>query len=656
MLKRLYFLLSFVLTLTVPCIAQSGRESGLEVETPQKYGAICDGTSRTLSTVYATLEAAQKVYPFVTSLKQQLDYAGLQKMSNESLGWNGSEHGDANARLNKLMFIPAGKCQLGSDVWLIRNASGINLRGAGRRASILQGSGPSVFRTDGLWYSHFEGLGFESTGEAIATVDIDGNVPRHPYETRGVQANTFKDCKFEGGGRATYAFALTRLGNPPGPGAQGSENLFLNCHFEGSTFANFYSTGYNALQNTFIGGNFQSYQKHGIYIVAGSIYLFSVGFQSTYGYQQIINDGYDINADSGGVDDRITVIGCRSESLRFYRGGSSQPPVLIGNRINGSAAARDWSARRAYSVNQYAVKTSATLGPRIYVITTAGTSGTSEPVWPDSGTVSDGTAVWTMMDFDAIKTAASYLISNSVEVGFVSRTSMIEAPTREITTDTVLSMNDELVLCNNTKDITVTLPMFTGTGNVRQKGKRYTIKKALPNSATITIKSADGGNLDGETTAVTILGGTRGYVTVELAGGGDVPARHWIVARSVDIDSQFRGPRANRGTGLKAEDFVLSPGFGTTASVTVAKGTRDARGTITIRSAGKGQAANPTITLTFKSGAWADTPFAVVSRSGGAQLNVPVSVESISPTTLVIRFNGTPVAAETYTLTFFVDA
>jgi hypothetical protein len=261
-----------------------------------------------------------------------------------------------------------------------------------------------------------------------------------------------------------------------------------------------------------------------------------------------------------------------------------------------------------------------------------------------------------MTDFDAIKTAASYLISNSVEVGFVSRTSMIEAPTREITTDTVLSMNDELVLCNNTKDITVTLPMFTGTGNVRQKGKRYTIKKALPNSATITIKSADGGNLDGETTAATIPGGTRGYVTVELAGGGDVPARHWILARSVDIDSQFRGPRANRGTGLKAEDFVLSPGFGTTASVTVAKGTRDARGTITIKSAGRGQTANPTITLTFKSGAWAETPFAVVSRSGGAQLNVPVSVESVSPTKLVIRFNGTPVAAETYTLTFFVDA
>src|SRR6185503_9454048 len=272
MLKRLYFLLSFLFTLTVPCIAQSARESGLEVETPQKYGAICDGTSRTLNTVYPTLEAAQKAYPFVTSLRQQLDYAGLQKMSNESLGWNGSEHGDANAMLNRPMFIPAGKCQLGNDVWLIRNASGINVRGAGRRASILQGSGPSVFRADGLWYSHFEDLGFESTGTAIATVDIDGNVPGHPYATRGVQANTFKDCKFEGNGRATYAFALTRLGNPPGPGAQGSENLFLNCHFEGSTFANFYSTGYNALQNTFIGGNFQNYQKHGIYIVAGSIY------------------------------------------------------------------------------------------------------------------------------------------------------------------------------------------------------------------------------------------------------------------------------------------------------------------------------------------------------------------------------------------------
>jgi hypothetical protein len=107
---------------------------------------------------------------------------------------------------------------------------------------------------------------------------------------------------------------------------------------------------------------------------------------------------------------------------------------------------------------------------------------------------------------------------------------------------------------------------------------------------------------------------------------------------------------------LEAKDFALSAGFGTRASVLVSKGSREARGTITITSAGRGQAANPTITLTFKKGVWAATPFAVVCRSGGFQLSVPVSVDSISSTTLVIKFNGTPVAAETYTLTFFVEA
>lgn len=42
------------------------------------FGAIADGNSHPLSAFYATLAAAQAVYPFVTSLTQELDWAAIQ--------------------------------------------------------------------------------------------------------------------------------------------------------------------------------------------------------------------------------------------------------------------------------------------------------------------------------------------------------------------------------------------------------------------------------------------------------------------------------------------------------------------------------------------------------------------------------------------------
>lgn len=114
------------------------------------------------------------------------------------------------------------------------------------------------------------------------------------------------------------------------------------------------------------------------------------------------------------------------------------------------------------------------------------------------------------------------------------------------------------------------------------------------------------------------------------------------------------------GTALVAGDFDLADGgstdFGTTASISSVTAT-DVGGVFTITSAGTGQTANPTVTLTFKDGAWPATPkMAVVCRAGGSQRTVPVEVVSISTTQLVIAFLGTPVAAETYTIRFLVIA
>lgn len=108
------------------------------------------------------------------------------------------------------------------------------------------------------------------------------------------------------------------------------------------------------------------------------------------------------------------------------------------------------------------------------------------------------------------------------------------------------------------------------------------------------------------------------------------------------------------GTAVITGDFALSAGWGTTASVSaIQTGSRDTRGRITVTSSGTGQAANPTIVLTFHDGAYTSAPFAVVCRSGGSQRSVPVEVTTTS-TTMTISFIGTPVAAETYVISYMV--
>ena len=103
-----------------------------------------------------------------------------------------------------------------------------------------------------------------------------------------------------------------------------------------------------------------------------------------------------------------------------------------------------------------------------------------------------------------------------------------------------------------------------------------------------------------------------------------------------------------------AGDYVLSAGFGSTASVAVASGSNDRRGRITITSAGTGQGASPTCTFTFKDGPWEVAPFAMVKRSSlGSQSTIEVSWTTTT-TTLVLTFVGTPVAADTYAIDYLV--
>lgn len=113
-------------------------------------------------------------------------------------------------------------------------------------------------------------------------------------------------------------------------------------------------------------------------------------------------------------------------------------------------------------------------------------------------------------------------------------------------------------------------------------------------------------------------------------------------------------------TALAASNFALSAEFGSTASVSALQaGAVDNKFHITITSAGTGQGANPTATLTFANGSWRDEngaaiiPVAVASRSGGSQPTVQFSTDCTA-TTCVLTFMGTPVAAETYDVSVLI--
>lgn len=63
--------------------AEAAAASARQFENPQAYGAIGDGNSHPLSQFFASLALAQVVYPFATSLTEEIDWAAFQKAANQ---------------------------------------------------------------------------------------------------------------------------------------------------------------------------------------------------------------------------------------------------------------------------------------------------------------------------------------------------------------------------------------------------------------------------------------------------------------------------------------------------------------------------------------------------------------------------------------------
>lgn len=99
-----------------------------EVVNVKEFGAIADGSSHPLSERYTSLSAAQVVYPFVTSLTDEIDYAALQ---------SGANIAKSNSRP---LFAPGGNYVINRSLDLTGAVRGWKVYGAGRNATSITGN------------------------------------------------------------------------------------------------------------------------------------------------------------------------------------------------------------------------------------------------------------------------------------------------------------------------------------------------------------------------------------------------------------------------------------------------------------------------------------------------------------------------------------
>ncbi len=250
------------------------------------------------NTTSATLGAISVTdYGAVSGGNATANRIAIQAAVDAAFGTAASPHGQTNSTLNRALYFPHGIYDIDQPI-IFTAVHGAYIFGDGRFTTKIrnQAAGGSVFVTNGFQYSRIELIDFEAGTNGVC-VDLD-------YDGSGLggvalQSNTLADCFFNGGDYGV------RIGFT---GFMGSENLFLNNFFNAHTAAGLYCGNFNALQQTVIGGNFQSC-NYAINTNLGSVnVIMGVGFQ--------VNSAYDIYSPSA-TSNTINIIGCRSESVNF---------------------------------------------------------------------------------------------------------------------------------------------------------------------------------------------------------------------------------------------------------------------------------------------------------------------------------------------------
>jgi hypothetical protein len=354
----------------------------LPPENPYSYGAIGDGLTH-LVTTNDVANNPQWDGQFVVG--DEWDYVGWQAALNAAFGTPAAPNGYSASNLNRGVDCPGGFFRINRPL-LVNSLVGGQITGRGRFTTRLWATGinQAVFRTNDCSSSTFSGIAFVglvANNGALFYLDSDGTL----LNGNGLQSNTFQDCFF--GGNANAAFGLS-IG---AGGRMGSENLFLNCRFSQFSTAAVLIDNYNALNNTFVGGNVQNCPGNGILVQAGSCNIHGMAFENG-----LNTGGYDI-AFANSANDCSTVTGCRSESLNFLISQNGHQVSVRGCNVvrNGSFV---WAPNTPVSAGATCSAIVAGNG-LLYLCSQAGTTGTSPPTWlPGTQNVLDGTAVWTGLD------------------------------------------------------------------------------------------------------------------------------------------------------------------------------------------------------------------------------------------------------------------
>ena len=235
------------------------------------------------------------------------DYPTLQAAADAAFGTLASPHGTANNLLNKELVIPNERIWMppfsGAPVLDLRYLHGGVIRGVGQFATRLRQNvaGVPVIRTNGCGYSVFENFLLEGSPEsAVLDLNWDGTAGGP-----ALQSNKFRNILFLNG-----SFGV----NIATGGFMGSENSFTDCYWQSQTVAGFMNSGFNALQQSIRGGNFQNCAR-AIWVAVGSVNVIDgVGFQ--------LSQDCDILT-SGSANNAMHVKGCRTESTNFIHNDGS---------------------------------------------------------------------------------------------------------------------------------------------------------------------------------------------------------------------------------------------------------------------------------------------------------------------------------------------
>ena len=367
-------------------LCQGTRENSGGWVNVRNYGAFGDGGSHP---IHDSDISSHPEWSGSYQAGDEWDYVALQEAIYVAFGKPNAEHSSSKPQLNRPLFLPCGKYLVNKE-WTWIHVMGGWIHGAGRFCTVVAQASrdKAVVRTNGFSFGRVEGISFQEAADnenAAFELDWDG---KGSGWSGALQGNTFSDNQFSAEGhKAAIGLRIAASG------FMGSENLFLDNHFQWFTKACFFSSDFNALQNTIIGGNFGNCTHDGIFVRAGAIQVYSVGFQNGVWNQT----GWDVEIVNS-ADDISTIENSRTESAHFVRAGNMHRIRLLGN--HQSIGCARWQSHTNYGLNSLVtgVLGSANNDGRLYRAASTCRSGGGEPLWAGSGKTLDGTCNWEFVE------------------------------------------------------------------------------------------------------------------------------------------------------------------------------------------------------------------------------------------------------------------